>query len=115
MDPLQFLQAWYHSNANSNANANADGHWERSHGVTIESLDNPGWLVTIDLEGTPLEKRAMPPVAMEVSKRDWLLCEVDHNRFRGQGDPEKLLPILQVFQTWAETFSDASATAESPR
>jgi hypothetical protein len=96
MPPVQFLQAWYQAQFN--------GHWEHSHGITIESLANPGWLVTIDLEGTPLENRAMPAVSREASKRDWLVCEVDRNQFRGQGDPEKLLEIIQIFQTWAATL-----------
>jgi hypothetical protein len=95
MHPVEFLQTWYQSQTN--------GDWERSHGITLESLDNPGWLVTIDLEGTPLENRAMPVVELESSQRDWLLCEVKRNQFCGQGDPGKLVPIMQIFQTWAET------------
>jgi hypothetical protein len=101
MHPLQFLQAWYQARSN--------GLWERTHGVTIESLDNPGWMVTIDLEGTPLENRAMPLLQREASPLDWLVCEVNFNRFRGQGDPAKLLPILQVFQAWAETTAAETA------
>jgi Immunity protein 53 len=93
MHPLEFLQAWYQDRSN--------GHWEQSHGVTIESIDNPGWVVTIDLSGTPLEDQSMPAIERDVSKRDWLLCEVERNQFRGQGDPGKLLSILQIFQVWA--------------
>lgn len=95
MHPVEFLQAWYQSHS--------DGQWERSHGVTIESLDNPGWLVTIDLEGTPLADRPMEMFQREVSPGDWLVCEVSRNRFRGQGDPAKLIQILRVFQNWVES------------
>ena len=95
MSPVEFLQAWYRAQSN--------GHWERSHGITIESLNNPGWLVTIDLDGTALENRTMPAVARETSQRDWMVCEVDRNQFRGQGDPEKLVSILEIFQAWAES------------
>jgi Immunity protein 53 len=102
MQPVEFLQSWYQSQCN--------GHWERSHGVTMESLDSPGWLVTIDLEGTPLEDRAMPAVEREASQGDWLVCEVSRNRFRGQGDPAKLVSILQVFQAWAESAPAAAMT-----
>lgn len=104
MHPVEFLQAWYQAQSN--------GHWERSHGITIESLDNPGWLVVIDLEGTPLANRAMPAVRRETSTRDWLVCEVSHNRFCGQGDPEKLVAILKVFQNWAAGARPESSTAE---
>jgi hypothetical protein len=93
MNPAQFLQSWYQAQAN--------GEWERAHGVTIETLDTPAWLVTIDLAGTPLDGRSMPTLQDERSPSDWLLCEVDHNQFLGQGDSQKLLAILGVFQRWA--------------
>jgi hypothetical protein len=32
-----------------------------------------------------------------------MVCEVDRNQFRGQGDPEKLVSILEIFQAWAES------------
>jgi hypothetical protein len=95
MHPVEFLEAWYQAHCN--------GRWEQGHGVTIESLDGPGWIVTIDLAGTPLENTPMTPVVNDRSKRDWLFCEVTRNRFRGQGDPEKLLSIIRAFQTWAES------------
>ena len=93
MTSLEFLQAWYRAQSN--------GDWEHANGVTIETLDNPGWLVTIDLALTALEDQPMQPVRQERSPTDWLICEVDHNQFRGQGDPQKLQTILQIFQSWA--------------
>ena len=93
MNPIEFLLAWYRSQCN--------GNWEHSNGITIESLSTPGWMVTIDLFETPLQDKSMPAIRHERSETDWLLCEVDHNRFRGQGDPQKLVPILQAFQNWA--------------
>jgi len=106
MHAVEFLQAWYQVQSN--------GRWERAHGVTIESLETPGWIVTIDLAGTPLENHPMRAVARDLSKRDWMICEVDRNQFRGQGDPEKLLSIIQTFQTWAESES-ARAQASTVR
>jgi hypothetical protein len=93
MAPIDFLQTWYLGQCN--------GEWEHVQGVTIETLDNPGWMITVDLAGTPLADRSMSAVQEERSARDWLSCEVDHNQFRGQGDPLKLGAILQVFQDWA--------------
>jgi hypothetical protein len=94
MDAIEFLQSWYRAQTN--------GEWEHSRGVTIETLDNPGWRVTIDLVETPLEGASMRAVRREKSVQDWLVCEVDHDQFRGNGDPRKLLTILQVFQSWVE-------------
>jgi hypothetical protein len=45
-DDLSWLQRWY--------SAHCDGEWEHGFGVTIETLDNPGWSVKIDVEGTEL-------------------------------------------------------------
>ena len=90
---LQFLQSWYQRQCN--------GYWEHAYGVTIETLDSPGWMVRIDLADTPLEKESMNPVRRERSEKDWIVCEVAHGRFQGQGDSQKLLEILQVFQAWA--------------
>ena len=93
MNPVEFLLAWYRSQCN--------GNWEHSNGVTIESLSTPGWMVTIDLLETPLQEKPMAPIRQERSPTDWLVCEIDHNRFRGQGDSQKLVAILQAFQNWA--------------
>jgi hypothetical protein len=94
MDTIEFLQSWYRAQTN--------GEWEHARGITIETLDNPGWRVTIDLVETSLEGASMKPVRREKSPQDWLVCEVDHDHFRGDGDPRKLVAILQVFQSWAE-------------
>ncbi|MGP3934424.1 Imm53 family immunity protein [Nonomuraea sp. KM88] len=45
-DALVFLQSWYASCSN-------DG-WEHGYGITIDTLDNPGWRLKIDLVDTPL-------------------------------------------------------------
>ena len=93
MNAVEFLQSWYQ--------AQATGAWERIRGVTIETLDTPGWMVTIDLAGTAIEGRSMAALQNERSPSDWLLCEVEQNQFRGQGDSQKLLVILEIFQRWA--------------
>jgi len=93
MNPVEFLESWFQTQAN--------GEWERVRGVTVETLDTPAWMVTIDLAGTALDGRTMAGIQDERSERDWLLCEVDQNQFRGQGDSQKLLAILEIFQRWA--------------
>ena len=44
---LLILQNWFANNCN--------GDWEHEYGVKIETIDNPGWCVKIELAGTPLE------------------------------------------------------------
>ena len=90
---FEFVQAWYLKQCN--------GFWEHGNGVTIETLDNPGWMVTIDLAETPLEDREMDPLRKERNEDDWIVCTVSHNKFQGSGDAAKLEDILEVFRIWA--------------
>jgi hypothetical protein len=45
-DVLIELRAWYL--------AQCDDEWEHAYGINIETLDNPGWSIRIDLVDTPL-------------------------------------------------------------
>ena len=90
---LSFLQTWYAAQSN--------GFWEHGYGITIESLATPGWSVTVDLADTALERKSMAEIASQKSAKDWIACKVEHGRFKGQGDPQKLAMILQIFQNWA--------------
>src|SRR5687768_2426637 len=76
--PLARLAAWYAARCN--------GSWEHKRGVVIETIDNPGWLLTINLDGTPLAKREFDPVTVgepassleEWKKRGaWMECGVN--------------------------------------
>jgi len=87
---IEELQRWYESQC--------DGDWEHEFGVKVGTLDNPGWMVDIDLEGTSLED--MEP------ERDWISCDVRENTFRGRGGPLKLGRILRVFLDWAHAAGD---------
>jgi hypothetical protein len=77
------------------------------HGVRIESCDNPGWWVKINLEKTELETRAFTEMAVNVDpdghpKADrWLCCHVDQGVWHGAGDKTMLPDILKTFLTWA--------------
>ena len=44
---INWLQDWYKNQCNDE--------WEHDYGITIGTLDNPGWDVKIDLIGTSLE------------------------------------------------------------
>ena len=83
-----------------------DGEWEHRFGVSIQSTDNPGWWVKIDLVGTPLERKPFSPVGSgDFESLDprppWLRCYVENGVFNGAGDTSKLGEILRVFNAWA--------------
>jgi hypothetical protein len=94
LNPIEFLQNWYRTNCN--------GEWEKVKGITIETMETPGWHVTIDLAETPLSGVGMRPVKIERGPADWIDCRVEHDRFLGMGDAAKLPAILQTFEKFAK-------------
>ncbi|HQZ15391.1 MAG TPA: immunity 53 family protein [Vicinamibacteria bacterium] len=94
---LEFIQAWYR--------AQCDGAWEHSCGVKIDTLDNPGWSVTIDLRGTPLEHGTMAKLSQDCGPGDWVFMEVTGAQFRAAGDPSKLAAILGAFREWSNSVT----------
>ena len=89
MDTIQKLQLWY--------NNQCDDSWEHHYGVSIDTLDNPGWVVTVDLVGTDLQALQMEPIIEEKTEHDWLHCKIDNGKFVGNGGPFNLEAILQIF------------------
>ena len=93
-DLLARLQDWYV--------ANCDGDWENQYGITIESLDNPGWRMTIDLHGTALEGREFDGVEIMRNLHDWLDCHVQDKKFVAGCGPRNLHELLTTFLDWAK-------------
>lgn len=96
-DTLTRLQQWYASQC--------DGDWEHQYGVNVDTLDNPGWRITIDLVGTNLEHRPFEPIEFGLeddTSTDWHSLSVKQNKFEGAGDPSKLAFMLRTFLDWAE-------------
>ena len=104
MDILAQLQAWYAQHCN--------GEWEHSSGITIQTCDNPGWWVKVDLAGTPLQKRVFVEIAEGVDEQRvalgpvWLSCYRNMNVWHGGGDAAKLERILEIFLAWADEADD---------
>jgi len=93
MNALVQLQQWYE--------AQCDEEWEHHFGVSIGTLDNPGWTVTIDLNGTSLERKHFQTIEHLDADRDWIKCWVEDSKFNGAGGPGKLEHILTTFLSWA--------------
>jgi Immunity protein 53 len=94
MGLIEQIQAWYA--------AQCDGDWEHQYGISIETLDNPGWCVTVDLFGTSLENGSFQTYQEDKSEEDWVVCEISGNKFVGRGDPGKLQTILEIFVSLIE-------------
>jgi hypothetical protein len=93
--PLDRLQKWYHAQCN--------GEWEHSYGVTIGTLDNPGWTFDVDLADTPLAAKSFAKVerGLQGDGDDWLACFVRDHKFMGRCSPERLGEAIEVFLSWA--------------
>jgi hypothetical protein len=92
-DVLERLQIWYAQQCN--------GEWEHSWGVSIETLDNPGWLVKINLRATNLENKTLEKITRERSERNWITCWTKDSTFQGAGGPQNLVEILETFLSWS--------------
>lgn len=90
---LEELQRWYASQC--------DGDWEHTYGVRIETLDNPGWHVMIDLADTELDGRPFRDIDAVESERAWLACTVEAGTFHGRGGAPMLGRLLRIFLDWA--------------
>jgi hypothetical protein len=93
MELLDAIQEWYV--------ACCDGEWEHTYGIRIQTLDNPGWMVDVDLVDTPLGGREFKLLSLERSPNDWVHCQVTAGSFRGRGGPRNLKEILRIFRNWA--------------
>lgn len=91
---LEWLQNWYLSQCN--------GDWEHEYGIKIDTLDNPGWTIYIDLTDTRCENKSFVPMNLRKDEQDWIQCNVVDNQFKGAGSALNLIKILNVFRQWVE-------------
>ena len=97
---LEWLEHWYRDRC--------DGTWEHGKGLSIESIDNPGWWVKINIDKERIDVRqdvvlavSGDPPSVEngyVGGLDWMICQIKGGRFDGAGDPGKLRKIVQCFR-----------------
>ena len=89
---LSALERWYESQC--------DGRWERSYGIRIETLDNPGWQVHIPLRGTRKQGSALDRIKIDRSEENWIHYWVEKEEFLIACGPQNLSESLQLFIDW---------------
>jgi hypothetical protein len=93
---LDWLTHWYEQQC--------DGQWEHSYGVTIDTLDNPGWALKIDLSDTPQDGQAMERLTHNMDhETDWWTCWTENNQFHGAGGPGQLAALVETFRAWTKS------------
>jgi hypothetical protein len=91
-DPLTWLQAWYAMQC--------DGDWEHEFGVRVETLDNPGWSLGIDLDGTAMAGLTYVGREIHRSEHDWFVARVLDERFEVACGPLNLGEAIHEFRLW---------------
>ena len=102
-DDLTWLSQWFLSECNND--------WEHGTGIRIETLDNPGWHIRINLEDTLLEGRSFEPVSHGEINDDldewhrtgsWWRASVEGDHFKATCGPLDLGSVIAIFRQWAE-------------
>ncbi len=94
MESFSLLEKWY--------SAHCDGDWEHQYGLSLETLDNPGWKLEIDLSGTEAEHRTLAPVKVTRTESDWIRYWIDNKKFHAAMGARNLTEAIQTFFTWLE-------------
>lgn len=92
---LEWLENWYATQC--------DGDWEHSYGIRIETLDNPGWLVEIDLIDTDVNFKDIQRVLIEFDKNKWVSYKVKDGNFNAYGSLLVLDILIKIFKLLVDT------------
>jgi Immunity protein 53 len=92
-DVWTWLQAWYVSQCNSE--------WEHHHGISISTLDNPGWQVKIHLSDSSPAPDSYERQEINRGEDDWCVTWVDGDNFHAACGPTNLGEALHEFRVWA--------------
>jgi hypothetical protein len=95
VNEIQSLASWYAEQC--------DGEWEHRYGITLETLDNPGWRLKVDLCGTVLAGLNVERTMTESSDTDWTTWWVEDDVFQAAGGAMSLNDILAAFREFRET------------
>lgn len=87
---LEQLERWY--------SAQCNGDWEHTYRITIETVDNPGWLLKIELTDTYLADQPFVEIyENRGDEKNQFLCTVRNQTFRGVCSPERLHEVISIF------------------
>lgn len=90
---FEWLTNWYKSQCN--------GDWEHTYGIQIDTIDNPGWSLKIDLLETPYEGKKTSMKVLN-GDDDWYDVTSDGEAFTAFGDASKLQFLINLFKEFIE-------------
>ncbi|MBD8696854.1 immunity 53 family protein [Stenotrophomonas sp. CFBP 13718] len=89
---ISLLQKWYARHC--------DEDWEHSYGIKIDTLDNPGWILTVDLADTEFSENLLPRNRVDRSEADWVQSEISGQRYIACGGVFNLEEMVLQFLTF---------------
>ena len=107
-DELQWLMRWYLAECNND--------WEHQYGVAIDTLDNPGWSLKVDLTETEMQGRSFervwhgePTDDLDEWRRtgSWWVADVKDGKFTASCGPLDLAAVIGLFRHWVEGAGQA--------
>jgi len=94
MDAVSELCMWYERQSVND--------WQEDSGITISSLDNPGWSLKVDLKGTDLQHKDFREMRIDKSEHDWLFARRTEYMFEAFGGPGNLNALIATFVDWTQ-------------
>lgn len=100
---LSSIMEWY--------SAHCDGDWEHQKGLSLQTLDNPGWLLKVNLVGTNLENATMVPISEGCDEsshpegEEWIDCRIQDKEFVGASDPAQVPRLITIFSSLIDSHA----------
>lgn len=92
--PFIGLQDWYLKRT--------DGELAPTWDIQIDTLDEPGWSVSVPIDGTELAGKQLPEVAIERTQSDWIHAWTDGHAVHIDCGPLNLTEAIKTFMAWAQ-------------
>jgi hypothetical protein len=89
---VSMLERWYESQCN--------GEWEHSYGIDIDTLDNPGWTIKIDLRETRKQGAVLEKQKISRGENDWILYWIEEQKFCIACGPLNFSEATEIFVRW---------------
>jgi hypothetical protein len=97
---INWLQNWVFQNC--------DGKWGKINRIFLRNIDNPGWLLTLQLANSRYENKHVPKMKIDRTENDWCHCFIDDEKFVDTGGPCNLNEMLNYFKDFVEDVKEVN-------
>lgn len=94
-DGISLLEKWYSGRCN--------GVWEHGYGIDIDTLDNPGWRIKIDLHQTAKQDVKLERIKIERTEENWIQYWTEKRQFHIACGAKNLSESIRIFVNWFES------------